>query len=105
MGRAKALFSVYLDFFVTRLKFQDGAFEDPFLAKFVSDGTIKMLAYLVLLNDPKPHRIKKIYNRVAPNLILHLINKEGFLTKQGYLCTQKFNNISIRRKNVTPNNH
>ncbi|PCJ52070.1 MAG: chromosome segregation protein SMC [Planctomycetota bacterium] len=37
------------------LKFQDGAFEDPFLARFVSDGTIKMLAYLVLLFDPNPH--------------------------------------------------
>ena len=37
------------------LKFQDGAFEDPFLARYVSDGTIKMLAYLVLLYDPKPH--------------------------------------------------
>ena len=35
------------------LKFSDGAFEDPFLARFVSDGTIKMLAYLVLLNDPR----------------------------------------------------
>ncbi len=31
------------------LKFQDGSFEDPFLARHVSDGTIKMLAYLVLL--------------------------------------------------------
>lgn len=37
------------------LKFQDGAFEDPFLARYVSDGTIKMLAYLVLLYDPSPH--------------------------------------------------
>jgi predicted ATPase len=37
------------------LKFQDGAFEDPFLARYVSDGTIKMLAYLVLLYDPDPH--------------------------------------------------
>ena len=37
------------------LKFQDGAFEDPFLARYVSDGTIKMLAYLTLLYDPSPH--------------------------------------------------
>ena len=37
------------------LKFQDGDFEDPFLARYVSDGTIKMLAYLVLLYDPNPH--------------------------------------------------
>ena len=35
------------------LKFQDGAFEDPFLARHVSDGTIKMFAYLVLLYDPQ----------------------------------------------------
>lgn len=37
------------------LEFQDGAFEDPFLARYVSDGIIKMLAYLVLLHEPKPH--------------------------------------------------
>ncbi len=37
------------------LRFQDGAFADPFLARHVSDGTIKMFAYLVLLHDPKPH--------------------------------------------------
>ena len=37
------------------LKFQDGAFEDPFPARYVSDGTIKMPAYLVLLYDPRPH--------------------------------------------------
>ena len=36
------------------LKFSDGAFEDPFLARYVSDGTIKMLAYLLLLYDPDP---------------------------------------------------
>lgn len=37
------------------LRFHDGTFKDPFLARHVSDGTIKMFAYLVLLNDPKPH--------------------------------------------------
>ncbi|MBF0290451.1 MAG: AAA family ATPase [SAR324 cluster bacterium] len=37
------------------LRFQDGAFEDPFLARYVSDGTIKMFAYLLLLYDPNPH--------------------------------------------------
>ncbi len=29
------------------LKFRDGTFEDPFLARFVSDGTIKLFAYLL----------------------------------------------------------
>jgi len=37
------------------LRFQDGAFKDPFIARYVSDGTIKMFAYLVLLHDPSPH--------------------------------------------------
>ena len=37
------------------LKFQDNAFTDPFIDRYVSDGTMKMFAYLVLLYDPKPH--------------------------------------------------
>ena len=37
------------------LRFQDGSFKDPFIARYVSDGTIKMFAYLILLHDPKPH--------------------------------------------------
>lgn len=39
------------------LKFQDAAFKDPFLARYVSDGTIKMFAYLLLLHDPAPHSL------------------------------------------------
>ena len=45
------------------LKFQDGAFEDPFLARYVSDGTIKMLALLTLPNDPDPHPLLCVENR------------------------------------------
>ena len=36
------------------LRFQDGSFKTPFLDRYVSDGTIKMFAYLVLLHDPSP---------------------------------------------------
>jgi predicted ATPase len=57
------------------LKFQDGAFEDPFLAKFVSDGTIKMLAYLVLLNDPEPYPllcVEEPENQLYPRLLEEL---------------------------------
>ncbi len=36
------------------LGFQDGSFKDPFIDRFVSDGTIKIFAYLILLYDPKP---------------------------------------------------
>ncbi len=57
------------------LKFQDGAFEDPFLARFVSDGTIKMLAYLVLLYDPAPHPllcVEEPENQLYPSLLAEL---------------------------------
>lgn len=37
------------------LRFQDQAFKDPFIDRYVSDGTMKMFAYLILLFDPKPH--------------------------------------------------
>ncbi|MEW6427843.1 MAG: AAA family ATPase [Thermodesulfobacteriota bacterium] len=57
------------------LKFQDGAFEDPILARFVSDGTIKMLAYLTLLYDPKPHPllcVEEPENQLYPELLWDL---------------------------------
>lgn len=36
------------------LSIKDAPFENPILARFASDGTLKMLAYLVLLYDPSP---------------------------------------------------
>ena len=57
------------------LKFQDGSFEDPFLARYVSDGTIKMLAYLVLLYDPTPHPllcVEEPENQLYPSLLWDL---------------------------------
>ena len=36
------------------LQIKDAPFERPVLAKFASDGTMKMLAYLTMLNDPEP---------------------------------------------------
>jgi predicted ATPase len=36
------------------LQIKDAPFDNPVLAKFASDGTLKMLAYLVLLYDPAP---------------------------------------------------
>ena len=36
------------------LQVRDTPFDDPVLARFASDGTLKMLAYLVLLHDPRP---------------------------------------------------
>ena len=57
------------------LRFQDGAFEDPFLARYVSDGTIKMFAYLILLYDPNPHPllcVEEPENQLYPNLLWEL---------------------------------
>lgn len=36
------------------LKFNDGALQDPFFAQQMSDGTLKVFAYLLLLEDPDP---------------------------------------------------
>jgi predicted ATPase len=60
------------------LKFHDGKFKDPFSAKYVSDGTIKMFAYLVMLADPKPHKllcIEEPENQLYPNLLEILVEE------------------------------
>lgn len=36
------------------LRFDDSAFHDPFYAQQMSDGTLKVFAYLLLLEDPDP---------------------------------------------------
>jgi predicted ATPase len=36
------------------LKFNDGAFTDPFFSGQMSDGTLKIFAYLLLMEDPEP---------------------------------------------------
>ena len=57
------------------LRFQDGSFKTPFLDRYVSDGTIKMFAYLTLLYDPRPHPLlcveepeNQLYPRLMPEL-------------------------------------
>lgn len=68
------------------LKFQDGAFEDPFLARYVSDGTIKMLAYLVLLYDPKPKPllcVEEPENQLYPKLLAELAEEFRSYAERG----------------------
>lgn len=68
------------------LKFQDGAFADPFLARYVSDGTIKMLAYLVLLYDPQPHPllcVEEPENQLYPNLLWELAEEFRAYSRRG----------------------
>lgn len=57
------------------LRFKDGSFKTPFLDRYVSDGTIKMFAYLVLLYDPNPHPllcVEEPENQLYPKLMTEL---------------------------------
>ncbi len=57
------------------LKFQDQAFKDPFIDRYVSDGTMKIFAYLILLFDPKPHPllcVEEPENQLYPSLLHEL---------------------------------
>jgi predicted ATPase len=68
------------------LKFKDGSFIDPFIARFVSDGTIKMFAYMILLNDPKPHYllcIEEPENQLYPELMNELAEEFKEYTNNG----------------------
>lgn len=69
------------------LRFQDGKFKNPFSARFVSDGTIKMFTYLILLNDPKPHSllcVEEPENQLYPGLLTELAEEfRGYSEKGG----------------------
>lgn len=68
------------------LRFQDGAFRDPFAARYVSDGTIKMFAYLVLLYDPKPHpllAVEEPENQLYPQLLGELAEEFRDYARRG----------------------
>ena len=68
------------------LEFQDKTFKDPFIDKYVSDGTLKMFAYLVLLNDPSPHPllcIEEPENQLYPKLLNELVEEFREYTERG----------------------
>lgn len=69
------------------LRFQDGSFKDPFIARHVSDGTIKMFAYLVLLNDPNPFpllAVEEPENQLYPELLPELAEEfRGYARRGG----------------------
>jgi len=57
------------------LQIKDAPFEQPVLSRFASDGTLKMLAYLVLLYDPEPPQfigIEESENFLHPRLLPEL---------------------------------
>ena len=68
------------------LRFQDGSFKDPFIARHVSDGTIKMFAYLILLNDPKPFpllAVEEPENQLYPELLPELAEEFREYARRG----------------------
>ena len=68
------------------LRFQDGSFRDPFVARYVSDGTIKMFAYLILLHDPNPHpllAVEEPENQLYPELLQELAEEFRDYTRRG----------------------
>ena len=64
------------------LRFNEQGYEDPFYQQSMSDGTLKMFAYLVLLEDPEPRPFigieepenglyHKLLERLARELVQH----------------------------------
>ncbi|MFH0910978.1 MAG: AAA family ATPase [Planctomycetota bacterium] len=57
------------------LQIKDAPFQRPILSRFTSDGTLKMLAYLTLLYDPRPPQligIEEPENHLHPRLLQEL---------------------------------
>lgn len=57
------------------LRIKDGPFDDAIQARFASDGTLKMLAYLLVLYDPDPPQfvgIEEPENYLHPSLLAGL---------------------------------
>ena len=60
------------------LQFKDAPFDDPISAKFVSDGTLKILSYLVLLYAPDPPQligVEEPENYLHPRLLNGLVEE------------------------------
>ncbi|GIU81075.1 MAG: ATPase [Pyrinomonadaceae bacterium] len=70
------------------LQIKDAPFPHPVLARFASDGTLKMLAYLVLLHDPSPPPfigIEEPGNFLHPRLLPELAEECRNATEQTQL--------------------
>ncbi|NCS07211.1 MAG: AAA family ATPase [Microcystis aeruginosa G13-07] len=68
------------------LRFQDQAFKDPFIDRYVSDGTMKMFAYLILLFDPNPHPllcVEEPENQLYPTLLKELAEEFAHYSYRG----------------------
>ena len=70
------------------LRFNDKGFQDPFYAQQVSDGTLKVFAYLLLLEDPTP-----------PPFICIEEPENGLYHKLLETLANEFRDHAIKRKN------
>jgi len=60
------------------LQIKDAPFERPILTRFVSDGTLKMVAYLTVLYDREPPQligIEEPENHLHPRLLPELVEE------------------------------
>ena len=60
------------------LRFKDETFENPILSKYTSDGTLKLLSYLTIFNDPEPPPligIEEPENHLHPRLLVELADE------------------------------
>lgn len=70
------------------LRIKDAPFKTPILAKFASDGTMKMLAYLLVLHGPNPPQfvgIEEPENFLHPRLLLDLAEECRAATERSQL--------------------
>ena len=70
------------------LQIKDAPFDQPILSRFASDGTLKLLAYLVVLNDPDPPQfigIEEPENFLHPRLLPELSEECRRATEHSHL--------------------
>lgn len=70
------------------LQIKDAPFAEPILAKFASDGTLKMLSYLAVLYDPDPPQligIEEPENYLHPRLLPELAEECRAATRNSQL--------------------
>ena len=82
---------------------KDGRFKKPFAGARVSDGTIKMLGYLLLLYDPKPHpllAVEEPENHLYPGFLGYLTEDFRDYARRGgqaFVSTQSYEFLNEAR--------
>lgn len=72
------------------LRFNDRGFDDPFYAQQMSDGTLKVFAYLLMLEDPQP-----------PPFICIEEPENGLYHKLLEVLADEFRSHAMRRRNAS----